>query len=123
MPFWNRMPSAFLTPRLISVTSPIAGPHTTVGVSGLSLTVTSSRNEKMYDAGSRWNSLIAWIPALSRYSKRKSTGEASAVVAGAPLTVYSPSFNVVVTASVPVRRVKGSGCDGKCSINSWGCFC
>jgi hypothetical protein len=87
LPAWNRIPSDFLTTRLNSPTSPIAGPHVIVGVSALSPSVTVAVALNTYDAGSRWNTLIAWIPALSRYSKRKSTGAASDAAGGAPLTV------------------------------------
>ena len=81
------MPSDFLTPRLSSVMSPIAGPQTIDAAIGSSFSVTSAWKLKMYDAGSRWNSLTAWRPALSRYSNRRSTGDDSAAEAGAPLTV------------------------------------
>ena len=41
----------------------------------------------MYDTGSKWNVFTACTPALSRYSKRRSTAvEIGPGSAGAPLT-------------------------------------
>ena len=56
------------------------------------------------------------MPALSRYSNRRSVGEEAAVPAGSPLTVYSAVFNVVVTAASFTVSEKGSGCVAASSV-------
>src|SRR5262245_29417604 len=63
------------------------------------------------------------MPALSRYSNRRSTGAEVAGAEGAPLTEYSAPFSVAVSVSFGVRSVKGSGCVGRfCSMSSCGCL-
>src|SRR5215510_7119833 len=63
------------------------------------------------------------MPALSRYSNRRSIGAEVAGSEGAPLTEYSALFRVAVSVSFDVRSVKGSGCVGRfCSMSSCGCL-
>ena len=62
LPLVEEQPSGLLDVAAdLASMSPIAGPHTIVGVSGaIALASPSRGTSTMYDAGSRWNSLTAW---------------------------------------------------------------
>ena len=76
LPSWNRRPSDFLTyAAQLADVADRRSPHDRRRRAACRSPSPSRGSVTMYDAGSRWNSLTAWRPALSRYSKRRSTGD------------------------------------------------
>ena len=63
----------------------------------------------MYESGTKWNVLTDWMPAASRYSKRRSKGDVI-IDAGAVLTEYSALFSVASSCASDVVSVNGRGC-------------